>query len=65
MNNTERILPLEIYSDATWGSVDVAYNKESNILSRFSPFLTLENQPIEAMSIALYRKYTDDNNNRK
>lgn len=64
-NNAERILPLEIYTGATWGSVDVAYNKESNILSRFSPFLTLENQPIEAMSIALYRKYTNDNNNRK
>ncbi len=56
--NTERIIPLEIFSWATWGIVDMPGH--GKLLSRLIPSWTYSWSQIEALSIALYRKYIGD-----
>lgn len=45
---------------ATWGSVDTAYNNDSNVLSRLPPFVIFNNKIIESLSVATYRKSLQD-----
>ena len=58
--NDEQVLPLADFSGATWGSVDTAYDINSNILSHIRPFFHVQNRTIEALSFAVYRKYISD-----
>lgn len=56
--NTEKILPREAFSWAKWWIIDTA--RHGKLLSRLIPVGTLSGSQIEAMSIALYRKYLSD-----
>ena len=53
------ILPLDIYSWATWASVNTKLEK--NFVTMLSPQYTFSGRIVESLAIATYRKYLGDN----
>lgn len=49
------ILPLPIYSGATWGVVNTKLEK--NVITTLRPQYTFSGRTVESLAIALYRKY--------
>lgn len=53
--DSEKILPLETFSGARWGSADVLFDK--NVVSKVQPLLYADGRPVEPLSFAAYRAY--------
>lgn len=57
--DSERVLPLETYSGATWGMIDVLFDK--NVVSKILPHAeTASGRSVESFSIAIYRAMVGD-----
>ncbi len=56
--DSERILPLDSFSGARWGSVDVLFDK--NVVSKVQPVLFADGRSVEPLSFAAYRAYLGD-----
>lgn len=54
----ERILPIDAYSGATWGSIDT--KNDGNIVTKLRLRYDLPDRAIETLSVATYRKYIDN-----
>lgn len=52
------ILPLDVYSGATWGVVNTKIEK--NVVTTLRPQYTFSGRIMESLSIAVYRKYLGD-----
>jgi CHASE2 domain-containing sensor protein len=60
-NDTQE-LPLELFNNATWWSIWTLKDKDNfNYVTRFKPVYFLDKVPIESFSIALYKKYIQEN----
>ena len=57
-NNQKTILPLDVYSGATWGVVNTKIEK--NVVTTFRPQHVSTGKIMESLSIAVYRKYLGD-----
>ncbi len=53
------ILPLEIYSGATWAAINSKIEK--NVVTMITPEYAFSGRTIESLAIAVYRKYLGDN----
>ena len=54
----ERVLPLDIYSGATWGAVDT--KNDGNTVTKLRLRYDVGDRAIETLAVALYRKYIGD-----
>lgn len=57
--DSEMILPIDAYSNATWWLIDQFFLK--NVVNRLNPSKIINWKQVESLSIALYRKYIWDN----
>lgn len=60
IGDSERILPRTAYDRRSWGMIDLLFEK--NVATKLRPQTDIDGKPIEAFSIALYRRYLGDAN---